>query len=532
MRVALPQVWRCSVALKRVSWKLGDDKRRLSEDFPGMEHDDREPQFDNILRPFFRKSGSHCTGLDEPFVANFFYRGSWPTFGPTIEITGPLADTVFYDRSIMGDLGAPPFESTSPNFRIMYKEKFVGIICPGTQTLWATDWVHGRNLRPATRKIIATLLDNGLLRPITEDERRMGITPKEPEESKEIKYPEYSITMGCDPEFELVEDGYVRHASKRLGSDFDLRHPEFGQFGLDGAGDQVEIRPEPGEAVDVIKNIRGLLGLFEAHSMGEYTAAASSDQYPCGGHIHIGVRPRPSYEFFHSLTGVLDDFIGRPTKGLNGVCRGKGEYGTIHDWREQSHGMEYRTPPGAIFRSPELGRITLQLAYNLAYMLANTRELEYERIDVETLISVGGLVREDAEFFIQECTKDFPTHNECLLAAWGIEKRKLEHHIRVEFGEEWSPEVTEYVKAFFINLEPIRNMRVRFFGLREDRGNVYTFRVEDREMISHYHADYINFGFSRKFRFGREPYEKMLEILNAVKLLLELRLGSPISFRE
>jgi hypothetical protein len=514
------------MALKKVSWKNGFTlwKWGVINNFPGEDTEDCQNQFELYLHPYFRKAGSHCMGLDEPFIANFFTRCSFPPHGDLVSVIGEDVERTFYDTHI-GHVSE--FIMGSPNIKIVYNNVVAGVLCPKTQTLWATDWTHDRYMRPATQTIITKLVELGLLRPVSESEyEEPQPDPKEPEK---ITYPEYSVTMGCDPEFEVVENGRVRQATQRLGRSFNFNHPEFGNFGLDGAGDQVELRPSPGEPETVVKNIRELLGLFGAKSLGEYTIAPSSDRFPCGGHIHIGVQPRPPFQFYSVLIGVLDDFIGLPTKRLNGERRGNGNYGSIHDWSEQNHGIEYRTPPGTIFRSPELGRVVLQLGYNLAYVLANARELEYEsNITVETLVSVGGLKKEDAEFFLHECGKEPPNCDECLLAAWGVVVEKPKPQVVVEFGEEWTPEVQRYVRSFLENAQPDKVVRLHFFGLSKERGNVYTFKVKRRGKVDN-HPSVVghpnSFGFSRKFRFGGEFSEKMNQILETVMGILKIKIG-------
>jgi hypothetical protein len=191
--------------------------------------------------------------------------------------------------------------------------------------------------------------------------------------------------------------------------------------------------------------------------------------------------------------------------------------------------MEYRTPPGTIFRSPELGRVVLQLGFNLAYMFANAREIEYGPVSLETLMSVGGLNKEDAEFYLSECQKPAPHADECLLAAWGVEVEKPKPRLSVSFGEDWSAGVKSFVNTFLENAEPTRSMRLHFFGLREERGNVYTFKVKRRGMVQN-HPSVLNhqnhFGFSRKFRDGGESPEKMLQIMNTVMGYCTYKIGS------
>ena len=119
--------------------------------------------FNILLFPYFKNASSHCAGIDQPFTANFYVHRVFPNFGKIVQITGPglishkrnfkCVDDVFYDRN--SESKSPNHQPNSPNIRINYNGTFAGVLCPETQTLWATDWTHDMRFC----SMVATILD-------------------------------------------------------------------------------------------------------------------------------------------------------------------------------------------------------------------------------------------------------------------------------------------------------------------------------------------------------------------------------------
>ena len=482
----------------KVAWTGNLQKDSRNTTTPLMT-EDCEWVFNNILRPYFLQAASHNSGIDQPFTANFYCSHPYPPYGTEIEIPSSMGyGGTFTDSAVR----RPTWISMrSPNIRLSYHSKFIGVLCPETQTLWATDWTHDNNIRyyrSVTQYIISYLYSQGLIR----------LVEPSPVKNKQIKKTIFTVSMGCDPEFELIsaQDGKVLDAYET--TNFDIRNSH-GNVGVDGSGDQIELRPEPGPPEEVVKNIRGLLETFSDRYSENFRLAASSDEFPCGGHIHIGVKPKPEENYFSQLVSILDDFIGRPTMALNGPQRGQGRgYGSIGDWREQNHGMEYRTPPSSIFRKPEFATITLKLAYNLATSLANNLELEYTPSfpSIEELISVGQLTLGEAEKYVSECEKLAPTSSECLLAAWEVEVKKSIPKILLSFQDSWNEEVKLLLQREIneYNLKVIKSMTLIFYGLHKKRGKVFTFEIPDKTIIKHPQNGLspAHLGFPKYFRIG------------------------------
>jgi hypothetical protein len=395
----------------------------------------------------------------------------------------------------------------SSNIKLVYRGYFIGVLCPETQTLWATDWTHSyyTSYRNVTHHIINYLAEQGTIRPVPVKTTK----PKKKKVKKDPEKIEFAITIGGDPEFELVDcDGDVLRAGDEYR--FEIQD-SCGDIGLDGSGDQVELRPSPGIPEVVVDNVRMLLEKFGKEFSYKYRLAASSDEFPCGGHIHIGVRPLPDKAYYEVLSKVLDDFVGYPTKKLNGRCRGEDHsYGNIGDWRNQDYGMEYRTPPSAVWKNPVLTMIVLKLTYNLAAILANNLEIEYTTpITTTELNSIGGLSEGEAILYLEECQKPAPRASECLLAAWGVEVEPLkppQPKLIISFQEEWNSDVKRSLINYLKKTVTMsKSISITCYGLKESRGDVFTFEIPGKTIIKHPQPgglDTTHFGFSKKFRRG------------------------------
>jgi hypothetical protein len=461
---------------------------------------------EEVLDPYFLLICRHNQGSYTPFTANFFTDLPFPCYGSPIEVKGPSANGSFYR-----DKSSPYFLEGSPNLGIFYNEEFCGCLCPEEQILVATDWGYGECI-PIASLIIQTLAERKLLKP----------APRKPLVFK--------ITVGCDPEFELVNSRGVLSVSSSLTEDEDLGrsdnkevcfiHSKAGQVGVDGSGDQIEIRPTPSEkAKDIVNNIKGLLEKF-AEEFAEFRLAPSSERFPCGGHIHIGVQPEPSSRLYSAISDALDDFIGAPTKNLNGDRRASAGYGSLGDYRKQPHGMEYRTPSAAIFRNPRFAEVVLELAGNIAKKLVTGTEITYDvPISVEELVRIGGLSKKKAKLFLEECEAKPPEWSECLLAAWGVKVPPLEPpkpKIEIFFEDDWYSNIRTMLSKQMSGVIVDKNVRLTCFGLNRRRGNVFTFPVPGIEEIPPPHSGTTNYyGFSYDFRVGHLDTKTMEKIVAA-----------------
>lgn len=177
--------------------------------------------------------------------------------------------------------------------------------------------------------------------------------------------------VGADPEFEIVANGRLVRADRVVRT---TRLP-FGEIGFDGAGVALELRPNPGSVDELVRNTAKLI--VAAPSLCRGTPTTIGVGHPIGGHVHFDV-PYDSTDdealgARERLVRVIDDALGPMLRALNGPAREKSKYGKRRDWRPQSWGVEYRTPPATIWAHPEVARGFLNAMITLA--ISDGREM-------------------------------------------------------------------------------------------------------------------------------------------------------------
>jgi hypothetical protein len=155
------------------------------------------------------------------------------------------------------------------------------------------------------------------------------------------------VTLGADPEFELVVGGRIVSASSVLRED--IRLP-WGDIGVDGAGWPLELRPVPGKtARELVQNV-GRLIVAVPKAVGGVPSSIC-EAYAIGGHVHVGFKSDPGLAY-RDIVKTIDDALGDIFYSLNTRTRISAGYGKRKDWREQYWGVEYRTPPSAVWSHP------------------------------------------------------------------------------------------------------------------------------------------------------------------------------------
>jgi len=172
-----------------------------------------------------------------------------------------------------------------------------------------------------------------------------------------------AITLGADPEFELVRDGRVVNASHVLRKS--VRMP-WGIIGYDGAGGPLELRPNPSTSPSaLVKNVGRLL--LSVPRIAGGIPSTMGEMYAIGGHVHIGIRGfGVPYE---RVIETIDDAVGDILYQMNTRTRLNSSYGKRKDWRTQAWGVEYRTPPATMWAHPE-GALAFLKAIKRAVRLA------------------------------------------------------------------------------------------------------------------------------------------------------------------
>jgi hypothetical protein len=242
-------------------------------------------------------------------------------------------------------------------------------------------------LIPSVQKMTNKLKDGGFLNVTGENGRQVKLKIGQSPNSNSYvsrktlyslhKQKALEVTLGCDPEFMLVnKHGKALRASEIITT-------MEGRIGNDGF--LGELRPRPGaNEIEVTENLRKLIrkipSMMSSKRFGpEFAwpeAHSEKDNRAAGFHIHIGA-PKPlttkaalgSNKFLDSFAGALDYFVGIPGMLIEqSTLRrlGKGEkgivYGNASDWRTSHFGtIEYRTLGGFHLRHPSYAKGVLAL---------------------------------------------------------------------------------------------------------------------------------------------------------------------------
>lgn len=194
------------------------------------------------------------------------------------------------------------------------------------------------------------------------------------------------ITVGCDPEF-IVVDGNCNHNAGHLEHDSTC-----GSIGTDHGGTVGELRPKPGTPAEVTAYIKRMFTVIKGRlNHGEKIVAGGGydQRLSIGGHIHFGglnfgnyssptrtyhrrfggihLRNLDMQNNEHKLVFMLDFFIGRRLKSVDGGKRYGGHYGTPSDIETKTHGFEYRTPPSWL-TDPMITEATLAVGHRITSM--------------------------------------------------------------------------------------------------------------------------------------------------------------------
>jgi len=248
----------------------------------------------------------------------------------------------------------------------------------------------------------------------------------------------WEFTFGADPEFEVYdEDGkfipaedlcdrFTSEKHKFLKLGFGNVDTHRSQVGMDGGGESIELRPRPANTPEgIVKNIKKLMKKLDNNGI---EISSEGNNTPLGGHIHMGFKSknhiyREKYDKRYSrdnhnmwddyecneylkLSRVLDFYLGKVSLLGNGSNRDESGYGNLGDVRKNQHGLEYRTPPVAIFNTPRMALISFRICELILDKILNKRE-EFE-VDNRGTSTEGyikrltnlGIKKKDARYFV------------------------------------------------------------------------------------------------------------------------------------
>ncbi len=257
---------------------------------------------------------------------------------------------------------------------------------------------------------------------ITREFRSLGCVGDE----DKIVFPS-TLKLGLDPEFLITHNGELTSAHLLLGT---VKEGKIGTDGFrEGYREIGELRPDPGTPRELVENVRKLylsLNVILKVKANEYKVFAGGGErhnFALGGHIHFNI---PSHVV---LTQLLDDFIGKTLKGLDGAGRPqRRDYGRLSDVRSKPYGFEYRTPPSFIGK-PDLFAGVVAVAYCLAKTWMKVVEdgvtFTYnDVVDASDFHALEGYDEYASEIddFVSYIT-DGKSMEECdVLAAWEVDK--------------------------------------------------------------------------------------------------------------
>jgi hypothetical protein len=286
---------------------------------------------------------------------------------------------------------------------------------------------------------------------------------------------EISITLGGDPEFEVICDGEVVPA----GDLFIFRDGgTCGPIGTDGASHTAELRPD--YAYSPEEYVENFLALLEEVKEEGVLLSVQGDTYALGGHIHIGSPDDYIVQVLQDeverFVQVLDDFVGRvllPTSG-----RARGGYARLGAYEIKDYGWEYRTPPSSFYADLEMVRTTYKLAKGLVETLLREGELSYETLEdgrAKKEEYLRFLTPQETEYFLSFPEKWARGEIIPLVPMGGIPP------VLFEFRDEWENENAWVFKEALNYLPVDRPVRLVLYGLAQHRGDYFALPTAPEE---------------------------------------------------
>jgi hypothetical protein len=286
---------------------------------------------------------------------------------------------------------------------------------------------------------------------------------------------EISITLGGDPEFEVICDGEVVPANSLfIFRDGDVYEP----IGTDGASHTAELRPDAAYSPE--EYVENFLALLEEVKEAEVLLSVQGDTYALGGHIHIGssndLVVQVLQDEVKNFVQVLDDFVGRvllPTSG-----RARGSYARLGEYETKDYGWEYRTPPASFYADPEMIRIVYKLTKGLVEFLLREGEISYETLE-------GG--RAKPEEYLRFLTQEEAEHFLAFPERWA--KGEIIPFVPMEdipqvlftFRDEWDDDNAWVFKEALKYLPVKRPVKLVLYGLAQRRGDYFAIPTATEE---------------------------------------------------
>ena len=273
------------------------------------------------------------------------------------------------------------------------------------------------------------------------------------------------VSLGGDPEFELgSESEFPIPASSYF--------PFSGEIGTDGCEEILELRPREGKnPKEFQSHFRRVLRRFKEEFPG-LGMSTKGDSYPLGGHIHFGIANwtelswETCKEIIKRVVYRIDDYLGDFFIDWSG--RARGSYASRNSYQDKDWGFEYRTPPAAIFASPQILDITLKAMWGIA-----KDSLNGESFLAKTWIQVLRKYITDEEIDYMESFR--PPRGD-VLEFWGFNPIRFpEIWVQYNPQDHFSRVFKDFVNKHLVPLLKEIDVQIWFKGLHQKRGYVSGF---------------------------------------------------------
>jgi len=295
---------------------------------------------------------------------------------------------------------------------------------------------------------------------------------------KGLKKREFQVTVGADPEAEIVSDGQVVRANEYMQRSNHSVDPNC-EIGMDGSGCPAEFRPKPADDADKLTG--NMMSIFRqwANLYPSLGLCGKGDRYAIGCHIHFGIKSLSANQFIQfnpqrDLLNTLDMFLAKPMWHMNGQARGG--YASFSAYENKRYGFEYRSMPGGILSHPEMFDLCVKIGQKIVDKYVNSEPITYEQ---------NGATEED--YLALGLSKDEYVKFLNFRSQWGnMSKDILQNWLQksaapiaptrapadIVMTDEWSPEISRRFRERLDSFTRTMGggLRLRFFGYAAKRG--------------------------------------------------------------
>jgi hypothetical protein len=323
--------------------------------------------------------------------------------------------------------------------------------------------------------------------------------------------PFVEITIGSDPEFEYLDkELHVQNASIEFQGPSRLK----GKIGTDGCSSTMEIRSNAcRNELEFVDDISKTFRKLRTCMMG-----VRGNRQALGAHIHFGLLKNgysAKLPIDINFINLLDEYLGK--KFINFSGKARGDYKRLKEYREQPHGIEYRSLPSAIFTDRKICKIIFKIAHRLAenfYIKKKEIVLKPDRSDYLEL----GLKNKEIDA-IESFEKTYKRRKVNIIPYWT--KQEKEKLINVKFIGNFTNDFKDRITVGIENTNVPFKTNIIFYNLsKQNKMAGISFSadyVTSHDIISELDEG-ICFGLSRSF----STIEHVNDLVQKIKIKLSL----------